>query len=51
LVWSKLGFTVDKNWKKIIYSDETQVVIDQSKQVHVIVWRRDSYNYWNWRKY
>jgi hypothetical protein len=28
---SKLGWTLDRNWKKVIFSDETQVVVDQKK--------------------
>ena len=34
----KLGWTFDRNWKKVIFSDETQVVVDQNKRV--FVWRR-----------
>lgn len=35
---SKLGWTLDRHWKKVIFSDETQVVVDQNKRVYV--WRR-----------
>jgi transposase len=34
----KLNWTVNNNWKKVIFSDETQVFIDQNKSVNV--WRR-----------
>ena len=34
----KLHWTVNNHWKKVIFSDETQVVIDQNKRVYV--WRR-----------
>ena len=33
----KLNWTVNNNWKKVIFSDETQVVIDQNKSVYI--WR------------
>jgi hypothetical protein len=35
---SKIGWTLDRNWKKVIFSGETQVVVDQNKGV--FVWRR-----------
>lgn len=35
---SKLGWTLERHWKKVIFSDETQVVIDRNKLVYV--WRR-----------
>lgn len=28
---SKLGWTLHRHWKKVIFSDETQVVVDQNK--------------------
>lgn len=36
---SRLHFTVDQYWKKVIFSDETQIVIGKDRKVYV--WRKD----------
>lgn len=33
----KLGWTLDRHWKIVIFSDETQVAVDQNKREYV--WR------------
>lgn len=35
---AKLHWSVNSEWKKVIFSDETQVVVDQNRRVYV--WRR-----------
>ena len=35
---SKLRWTLNRDWKRVIFSDETQVVVDSNNRVYV--WRR-----------
>ena len=37
---SKLRWTLNRDWKSVIFSDETQVVVDSSNRVYNYVWRR-----------
>ena len=39
----KSGWTVNENWKKVIFSDETQVVVGQNKKL--FIWRKDEEKY------
>lgn len=39
----KRGWTVNENWKSVIFSDETQIVIGKNRKVYV--WRKDEEKY------
>ena len=39
----KSGWSINENWKKVIFSDETQVVVGQNKKL--FQWRKDEEKY------
>ena len=41
--WEKKAWSINENWKKVILSDETQVVIGKNRKIYI--WRKDEEKY------
>ena len=39
----KPGWTEEENWEKVIFSEETQIVIGNNKKIYI--WRKDEEKY------
>ena len=41
--WGKKAWSINENWKKVIFSDEAQVVIGKNRKIYI--WRKDEEKY------